>query len=42
VEMAVSSSEIRAILAQGGRPAAVPDCVLEYIFAHSLYGVGGL
>jgi nicotinate-nucleotide adenylyltransferase len=38
VEMAVSSSGIRATLARGGRPAAVPACVLEYIFANGLYG----
>jgi nicotinate-nucleotide adenylyltransferase len=37
VEMAVSSSAIRAALAQGGRPAAVPPGVLEYILAHRLY-----
>ena len=37
VEMAVSSSAIRAALAQGARPAAVPPRVLEYILEHNLY-----
>lgn len=37
VEMAVSSSAIRAALAGGGRPAAVPGRVLEYIIEHKLY-----
>jgi nicotinate-nucleotide adenylyltransferase len=37
VEMAVSSSAIRASLARGGRPAAVPPRVLEYILSHQLY-----
>jgi len=40
VEMAVSSSEIRAALAQGARPAAVPSPVLEYIVRHHLYAPG--
>ena len=33
----ISSSEIRAQLARGQRPAAVPDAVLEYIATHGLY-----
>lgn len=37
VEMAVSSSAIRAALAQGVRPASVPPRVLEYILVHRLY-----
>jgi nicotinate-nucleotide adenylyltransferase len=37
VEMAVSSSQVRAALAQGIHPAAVPKRVLEYILAHHLY-----
>ena len=37
VEMAVSSSAIRAALARGVRPAAVPAGVLEYILSHHLY-----
>jgi nicotinate-nucleotide adenylyltransferase len=37
VEMAVSSSEIRAALAEGIQPAAVPATVREYIRAHHLY-----
>jgi len=37
VEMAVSSSMIRAALARGERPASVPQCVLEYILSHHLY-----
>ncbi len=37
VEMAISSSQIRAALARGIHPAAVPKRVLEYIRDHSLY-----
>ena len=38
LDLPVSSSDIRRALAAGGRPAEVPDCVLEYIFSHRLYG----
>jgi nicotinate-nucleotide adenylyltransferase len=38
LDLPVSSSEIRRALAAGDRPSEVPDCVLEYIFAHGLYG----
>jgi nicotinate-nucleotide adenylyltransferase len=37
VEMAVSSSLIRAALARGVRPTHVPERVLEYILSHRLY-----
>jgi nicotinate-nucleotide adenylyltransferase len=37
VEMAVSSSQIRASLAAGRLPAEVPQRVLEYILANGLY-----
>jgi nicotinate-nucleotide adenylyltransferase len=39
LEMPVSSSDIRRCLSQGGRPAHVPERVLEYIYSHDLYGV---
>jgi nicotinate-nucleotide adenylyltransferase len=39
LDLPVSSSEIRRALATGERPAEVPDCVLEYIFEHGLYGL---
>ena len=35
--MAVSSSQIRSLLAKGLRPGAVPQCVLQYILEHKLY-----
>ncbi len=38
LNMPVSSSEIRRLLALGQRPAEVPERVLEYIFEHHLYG----
>jgi len=38
LDLPVSSSEIRRALAAGQRPAEVPDCVLEYILVHRLYG----
>jgi nicotinate-nucleotide adenylyltransferase len=38
VELPVSSSEIRRAIAAGERPAEVPKPVLEYVFAHGLYG----
>jgi nicotinic acid mononucleotide adenylyltransferase len=37
LEMPVSSSDIRRCLSQGGRPAHVPERVLEYIYSHHLY-----
>jgi nicotinate-nucleotide adenylyltransferase len=37
VELAVSSSQIRAALARGIHPAAIPQRVLEHILAHHLY-----
>lgn len=40
LEMATSSSEIRRQLAAGGRPAEVPEPVMEYILEHGLYGTG--
>jgi nicotinate-nucleotide adenylyltransferase len=40
LEMAISSSEIRRELASGGRPAEVPQAVLDYILEHRLYGTG--
>jgi len=40
LELAVSSSEIRAELAAGGRPAEVPRAVMDYILEHGLYGTG--
>ena len=39
VEMDVSSSAIRAALARGERPAAIPSGVLEYILSHHLYAI---
>jgi len=36
-----SSSQIRAALAQGERPADVPEGVLDYIDEHRLYRLGG-
>src|SRR5262249_2775309 len=38
VELPVSSSKIREALARGERSRDVPERVLEYIFAHGLYG----
>ena len=38
LELAVSSSDIRKALAAGERPREVPKVVLDYIFAHGLYG----
>ena len=38
VELRISSSDIRAALAAGKTPEGVPGPVLEYIFAHGLYG----
>jgi nicotinate-nucleotide adenylyltransferase len=38
VELRISSSDIRAELAAGRRPAGVPEPVLEYIMRHELYG----
>jgi nicotinate-nucleotide adenylyltransferase len=38
VELPVSSSAIRASLASGQRPPAIPPTVLSYIFEHELYG----
>jgi len=40
LELAISSSDIRKALAAGGRPAEVPEAVLDYILAHGLYGTG--
>lgn len=40
LELPISSSGIRRELAAGGRPAGVPEAVLEYILAHNLYGIG--
>jgi len=40
LELPVSSSQIRAALAGGGRPKEVPECVLKYIIEHGLYGAG--
>ena len=39
VSLEVSSSEIRAKLARGEKPAEIPQRVLEYILEHRLYGV---
>jgi len=33
----ISSSEIRRALAFGGRPAELPEPVLDYILRHGLY-----
>ena len=38
LELPVSSSDIRRCLSAGQRPAHVPERVLEYIYAHHLYG----
>jgi nicotinate-nucleotide adenylyltransferase len=38
VDLPVSSSDIRRALGAGASPAEVPQRVLEYIFAHHLYG----
>jgi nicotinate-nucleotide adenylyltransferase len=38
LELRISSSEIRAALAEGRRPAGIPRAVLDYILAHNLYG----
>jgi len=40
VELHVSSSDIRRILAAGGRPAEVPPAVMDYIERHGLYAPG--
>src|SRR5439155_10675445 len=37
VALPVSSSEIRAALAQGKTPAELPSAVLDYVRAHGLY-----
>jgi nicotinic acid mononucleotide adenylyltransferase len=37
LELPVSSSEIRRVLAAGGRPAEVPAPVLDYIARKGLY-----
>jgi nicotinate-nucleotide adenylyltransferase len=37
LELPVSSSDIRRLLSLGQRPASVPECVLNYIHARSLY-----
>lgn len=37
LDLAISSSDIRRELAAGGRPAAVPPLVLDYILEHRLY-----
>jgi nicotinate-nucleotide adenylyltransferase len=39
LDLPVSSSDIRASLAAGKRPAEIPESVVEYIFLHALYGV---
>jgi nicotinate-nucleotide adenylyltransferase len=41
LELPISSSEIRRVLAAGGRPPEVPRPVLDYILEHGLYGTGG-
>jgi nicotinate-nucleotide adenylyltransferase len=38
VDLPVSSSDIRRALAEGKRPAEIPQRVLEYIFENQLYG----
>jgi len=38
LDLPVSSSHVRRALCAGERPAEVPQCVLEYVFAHALYG----
>jgi nicotinate-nucleotide adenylyltransferase len=40
LELPISSSEIRRVLAAGGRPLEVPPPVLDYILEHGLYGTG--
>jgi len=40
LDMPVSSSQIRAALAAGERPAEVPRPVLDYILERGLYGTG--
>jgi nicotinate-nucleotide adenylyltransferase len=37
LELMISSSEIRRALAFGGRPAELPEPVLDYILRHGLY-----
>ena len=39
LDLPVSSSDIRRCLSAGKTPAHVPQCVLNYIYAHHLYGV---
>jgi nicotinate-nucleotide adenylyltransferase len=41
LQLPISSSEIRAELAAGERPAALPEAVLDYVFEHGLYGAPG-
>ena len=41
LELPISSSEIRRVLAAGGRPPEVSRPVLDYILEHGLYGTGG-
>jgi len=38
LDLPVSSSRVRRALCAGQRPAEVPQCVLEYVLAHGLYG----
>lgn len=38
LDLPISSSAIRRRLAAGERPAEVPECVLDYIYEHGLYG----
>jgi len=38
VDLPISSSEIRRLLSAGERPRDLPDCVLQYILQHHLYG----
>jgi len=38
LDLPVSSSRVRRALGAGQRPAEVPQCVLEYVLAHGLYG----
>lgn len=38
LELRISSSEIRAALTEGRKPAGIPGPVLEYIFERGLYG----
>jgi nicotinic acid mononucleotide adenylyltransferase len=38
LDLRISSSDIRASLAAGSRPAEVPEAVVHYIEANGLYG----